>query len=161
MNVLLGFAWPISESVVERLGWTLVHSLWQFALAALLASMAVRALRRRSAATRYGVLVVALAVAAAAPVATWILQSGNAPDHSANRAASAPGRDSSPATRPGTDLSPFASSPIAGDPGIAVPRAGRSPTPAGDVARSALQRQHSRGKGEIAYRLPRAALVSL
>ena len=63
MNVLLAFAWPISESLVERLGWVLVHSLWQFALAALLASVAVRALRRRSAATRYGVLVVALAMA--------------------------------------------------------------------------------------------------
>jgi len=111
MKVLLGFAWPISESVVERLGWVLVHSLWQFALAALLAGLAVRTLRRRSAATRYGVLVVALAVAVAAPVATWMLQPGNAPDHSV-----------SAATRPGTGLSPLASSPtIAGDPGIAVP----------------------------------------
>ena len=31
---------------VERLGWVLVHSLWQFALVALLAGAIVRALRR-------------------------------------------------------------------------------------------------------------------
>ena len=79
MTVLLGTAWPISESVVERLGWVLVHSLWQFALVALLAGALVRALRRRSAATRYGVLVGAMAVSLTAPVATWMLQPDNPP----------------------------------------------------------------------------------
>ena len=37
---------------VERLGWVLVHSLWQFALMALLAGVTVQAMRRRSAALR-------------------------------------------------------------------------------------------------------------
>jgi hypothetical protein len=59
---------------VERLGWVLVHSLWQFALAALLAGAIVRAMRRSSSAARYGVLVVAMAVSVAAPMATWMLQ---------------------------------------------------------------------------------------
>ena len=49
-------AFSISPMVVERLGWVLVHSLWQFALIALLASVTVRLLRRHSAALRYGVL---------------------------------------------------------------------------------------------------------
>ena len=57
---------------VERLGWVLVHSLWQFALMALLAGVTVRALRRRSAALRYVVLVAAMAVSVAAPVMTWM-----------------------------------------------------------------------------------------
>src|SRR5438876_489219 len=97
MKLLPAFAWPISESAVERLGWVLVHSLWQFALAALLAGLAVRALRRRSAATRYGVLVVALAAAVAVPAATWFLQPGDVPD-SASRGASVPRQDSSQAS---------------------------------------------------------------
>ena len=40
----------------DRIGWVLVHSLWQFALVALLAMALHRALRRRSAITRYSVL---------------------------------------------------------------------------------------------------------
>jgi beta-lactamase regulating signal transducer with metallopeptidase domain len=107
MTVLYGTALPISESVVERLGWVLVHSLWQFALAALLAGACVRALHRRSAATRYRVLVVALAVSLTAPVATWMVQPDNAPDESAGQgdAASALGIDS--AAGRVTDTTPF------------------------------------------------------
>ena len=37
----------------DRIGWVLVHSLWQFALVALLAVVLQRALQRRSATTRY------------------------------------------------------------------------------------------------------------
>jgi hypothetical protein len=103
MSVPLAFEWPIAEAVVERLGWVLVHSLWQFALVALLAVVTVQALRRRSAATRYGVLVVALALLVAAPVATWILQPGAAPDLSAGA-----GHASKAATRSGANASPLA-----------------------------------------------------
>src|SRR5436190_21331596 len=92
MNLLWPFEGSISETVVERLGWVLVHSLWQFALVALLAGAWVRALRRRSATTRYGVLVVAMAVSLTAPVATWLLQPDNAPDRSAGRDEAIPAR---------------------------------------------------------------------
>jgi hypothetical protein len=71
------FEWPFSETVVERLGWVLLHSLWQFGLVALLAAVAVRAIRPKSAARRYAVLVVAMAVLVAAPAATWVLQPGD------------------------------------------------------------------------------------
>ncbi len=81
MNALLAFAWPFSTSVVERLGWVLVHSLWQFALVALVAGVAVRAMRRNSATARYGVLVSAMALLVVAPVATWMLLPSDAPDH--------------------------------------------------------------------------------
>jgi osmotically-inducible protein OsmY len=103
MSVLLAFEWPIAEAVVERLGWVLVHSLWQFAFVALLAGVTVQALRRCSAATRYGVLVVALALVGAAPVATWIIQPGVARDPSAG-----PGQAANAATGSGANTSPLA-----------------------------------------------------
>src|SRR4051794_33960095 len=106
MTGLLGTAWPISESVVERLGWVLVHSLWQFALVALLAGAVTRALRQHSAATRYGVLLVAMAVSLTAPVATWMLQPDHAPDRPASRGESIPALALDGATNGVTDTSP-------------------------------------------------------
>jgi len=67
---MLGF---LTQSTwVERIGWVLVHSLWQFALAALAAIVLQRALQRRSAGLRYGVLLVVMAIMVAIPVATWL-----------------------------------------------------------------------------------------
>src|SRR5688572_21279712 len=110
MNALLAFEWPFSESVIERLGWVLVHSLWQFALVALLAGMFVRAMRRNSAATRYGVLVVAMALSVAAPIATWMLSPSDAPpDFLASRRALAPEHESNAAFSPGADAAQLAS----------------------------------------------------
>ena len=108
MSVLPAFEWPMAEAVVERLGWVLVHSLWQFVFVALLAVVMVQALRRRSAATRYGVLVVALALLVAAPVATWMLQPGAARDPSAGPGANALGQAANAATRSGANASPLA-----------------------------------------------------
>jgi beta-lactamase regulating signal transducer with metallopeptidase domain/WD40 repeat protein/HEAT repeat protein len=71
---------------VERLGWVLVHSVWQFALIALLAGMTVWAMRRSAASRRYAALVVAMTVSAAAPVATWFLQPGDVHENLARRA---------------------------------------------------------------------------
>ncbi len=85
MNDPLYFAWPFSQIVVERIGWMLVHSLWQFALVALLAGALVQAMRHRSAGMRYGVLVVAMTVSVAAPVATWLLLPSDDPATVANR----------------------------------------------------------------------------
>src|SRR5437899_1130054 len=88
MNPLLAFDMPFSITAVERLGWVLVHSLWQFAVAALIAAVVVRALRRRSAEVRYAVLVAAMGVAVAAPMATWMLLPGARHDDSRPVAAS-------------------------------------------------------------------------
>src|SRR5262245_33111453 len=105
MNMLRIFAWPISEAFVERLGWMLVHSLWQFALVALLASLSVRAMRHNSAAARSGVLLFALAALVAAPIATWILTPSDVPVHSAGQETTAAGQKSHAPTTPGTDTS--------------------------------------------------------
>src|SRR5271157_3130656 len=56
----------------DRIGWMLVHSLWQFTLVALAAIILRRALQRCSAATRYGALLTAMIIMVAAPVATWL-----------------------------------------------------------------------------------------
>lgn len=99
--------------LVERLGWVLVHSLWQFALVALLAGVIVRTMRRSSAATRYGVLAVAMAVSVAAPVETWMLQPNNAPpDNSVSRRTSVVGQDANAAISSKADETRLASNPI-------------------------------------------------
>src|SRR5436190_16811930 len=92
MNLLWPFEGSISETVVERLGWVLLHSLWQFALVALLAGAIVRALRRKTASARYGVLVVALLLSVAAPVATWTFLPSGSQNDMANGAMTAPGQ---------------------------------------------------------------------
>ena len=67
----------MNPMLVERLGWVLVHSWWQFAAVAAVASVAVRVLRQGSAAARYGVLVGAMGLMVAGPVATWGWQQAN------------------------------------------------------------------------------------
>src|SRR5205807_4723636 len=57
---------------VERLGWVLVHSVWQFTIIALAALVLQRTMRRSSSAARYWVLLMALGAMLAAPVATWL-----------------------------------------------------------------------------------------
>ena len=56
---------------VERLGWMLVHSLWQLAIVAVRAAVLLRLLRNRSARMRYAVAVAMLALMAIGPAATW------------------------------------------------------------------------------------------
>ena len=58
---------------VERLGWVLVHSLWQFTVAAAAASAAASMLWRYGPRVRHGVLACGLALMAAAPLVTWSL----------------------------------------------------------------------------------------
>lgn len=70
MNALFAMELPLSEIVVERLGWVLVHSLWQFALVALLVGITMRAMRKSSAKVRYVALIIALTLTVAAPVVT-------------------------------------------------------------------------------------------
>ena len=63
----------VPANLVERLGWVLVHSAWQFTLIALVALLLVRATRRCSAASRYWLLLLALAAMVASPVVTLLV----------------------------------------------------------------------------------------
>lgn len=58
---------------VERLGWTLVHSLWQLTAVAVIAAMVGILLKRRSAMVRYLAAVIALGAMAGLPCVTWTL----------------------------------------------------------------------------------------
>ena len=108
MNLLRVFEWPNSESIVERLGWVLLHSLWQFSLVALLAGAVVRSLQRGSAAKRYALLVAALAVSVAAPLATWLLLPGDTQVAQASGAMTAPGGPTDALTNRRADATPLA-----------------------------------------------------
>jgi beta-lactamase regulating signal transducer with metallopeptidase domain len=69
------------STCVERIGWVLVHSLWQFAVVALLAIVLRRALQRFSATIRYGALLAAMSAMVIVPVATWFSSwSADAPE---------------------------------------------------------------------------------
>jgi beta-lactamase regulating signal transducer with metallopeptidase domain len=63
----------LSSEMIERLGWVLVHSVWQFAVVAIVAGMLVAVLRRRTATSRYAVLVTAMLLIVAVPCATWMM----------------------------------------------------------------------------------------
>ncbi len=65
LRILAESAW------VDRFGWVLVHTLWQFALVAVFAAALQWALHRFSAATRYWALLAAMATFVALPVASW------------------------------------------------------------------------------------------
>ena len=59
--------------VIDQLGWTLIHFLWQGALLATVAAMLLRGLRKASPQTRYGALCVTMAIAAAMPLVTFLI----------------------------------------------------------------------------------------
>ncbi|MFO0940749.1 MAG: M56 family metallopeptidase [Pirellulales bacterium] len=65
------WSWLVSESTMERLGWVLLHTLWQFLSIAVLALILLRVLSRSSAGLRYAILVCSIAGCVVAPVVTW------------------------------------------------------------------------------------------
>ena len=42
MNDLLGGVFPVSFAVIERVGWILLHSIWQLAFVAIVAALFLR-----------------------------------------------------------------------------------------------------------------------
>lgn len=66
-SLSLGIATPW----VERIGWTLIHSVWQLSLLAVVAVMVNRSLKHRSANARYIAAVTCFSLMAIAPLATW------------------------------------------------------------------------------------------
>lgn len=59
--------------MVDRLGWTLVHFVWEGAVVAALLALALLLTRRSAPGLRYGLALLALAVLAVLPVATFLL----------------------------------------------------------------------------------------
>ena len=67
----------INSKLVENLGWTLAHSVWQIALIALVLFFILRVLRRFSANARYLAAVFALAAATILPIVTFVQIAAN------------------------------------------------------------------------------------
>ena len=65
-------AWEniLSQEIVQRLGWTLLHFVWQAAAVALLLAILLRVLRKTSANLRYIIACLALALVVLLPVIT-------------------------------------------------------------------------------------------
>ena len=69
-------------SLAERLGWALLHSLWQGALIALVLAVALHWLRRNRAATRHAVCLFAMMLLAASVAGTaWRIRPASAAAH--------------------------------------------------------------------------------
>ncbi|MDB5342498.1 MAG: peptidase BlaR1 [Schlesneria sp.] len=62
---------PLLPAWGQRLGWTLVHSIWQVMLVAFVAWLVLACLRRQSARLRYGLGVFFLALMLVVPAITW------------------------------------------------------------------------------------------
>jgi hypothetical protein len=62
----------LESPIIVRLGWTLLHSLWQGAAVCILALIVLRFLRHRSAAARYTTAFAGLFLMAALPLATFM-----------------------------------------------------------------------------------------
>ena len=83
------------QDVVERTGWVLIHSLWQYLFVAAVMAVITRSMQRGSARSRYCVLVIAMASCVAVPLVTWRLLPGNALDPQTNRSNSSNRKSSS------------------------------------------------------------------
>ena len=79
MNTILAWQRPFSadlESAIERLGWVLVHSLWQFFFVVLITIFMLRVMQRSSARARYGFLVGGMGFMVTIPIVTWMVLPG-------------------------------------------------------------------------------------
>jgi len=68
-----------AASLVERVGWLLVHSVWQFALIAIVLAVALRIMRGAPAGARYAAALLGWGLMLIAPAVTWPLLTGVAP----------------------------------------------------------------------------------
>jgi len=70
----------LSQQVVHKLGWTLLHSLWQGGVVVLLLAVLLRVLRKSSANLRYVIACLGLAVIVLLPVVTFYIVPAPTPD---------------------------------------------------------------------------------
>lgn len=63
----------LSQEIVQRLGWTLLHFIWQAAAVALILTILLRLLRKSTANLRYIIACLALALIVLLPVITFKL----------------------------------------------------------------------------------------
>jgi len=69
----------LTQQIVQKLGWTLLHSVWQAGLIALLLAVVLRFLCKSSANLRYVIACLGLAVIVLLPVVTFYVVPASAP----------------------------------------------------------------------------------
>ena len=69
----------LSEQTIERIGWVLIHFLWQGIAVMLLSWCGLKTLRKASANARYIAACASLLLMVAAPAATFVILTPNAP----------------------------------------------------------------------------------
>ena len=69
----------LSEQTIERIGWVLIHFLWQGIAVMLLSWCVLKTLRKASANARYIAACASLVLMVAAPVATFVILAPDAP----------------------------------------------------------------------------------
>jgi beta-lactamase regulating signal transducer with metallopeptidase domain len=70
MNILLN---AFSEPWIQRLGWVLIHFLWEGTISALVLAIFLRLLTKASSHTRYALAGIVLLICAVAPAITWAM----------------------------------------------------------------------------------------
>ena len=70
MTGLLGNEW-LSPTFIERIGWVIFHSVWQFSLVAFIACFPLRVVSQNNPGKRYTILTALLLSAVACPIATY------------------------------------------------------------------------------------------
>ena len=112
--------------LIERLGWVLVHSLWQFVVIAILAAVGTHMLRRSSATLRYAFLVTSMGLIVAAPIVTGVVLPASVDIRTENPELFAPANEAEPlsAATDTAGLSTFSEMPRGDAPGE---RSGVSP----------------------------------
>jgi len=114
----------LSHGTVERLGWMLVHFLWQAAAVAVLLAMLLRVLRRAGANVRYGAACGALALMVAMPLVTMQFIDIPGPVAEAGPAPEMPAPDAAPTpltVQMVEELPPLPSTPLLEEADLAVP----------------------------------------
>ena len=71
--MMAGMWETLSQPLIQRLGWMLLHFVWQGTCVALVLALALAAMRQRSPNARYMALCIGLLVMATLPVATFFL----------------------------------------------------------------------------------------
>jgi beta-lactamase regulating signal transducer with metallopeptidase domain/peroxiredoxin/protocatechuate 3,4-dioxygenase beta subunit len=120
----------IESPAVERLGWTLLHFVWEALAVALLLAVVLRVLRRRDARVRYWAACAAMAVMAGLPVVTYRMTTASA--RKVSPVAVAPAEPSSQVRAPQGTPAPSRNQPVGGMPvGGGTARADADPRQAG------------------------------
>ena len=120
---LTSFLW--NEAVVHRVGWTLLHLVWQGAAVAAVFAIASAVLRRRAANVRYVAGCMAMLVLAAAPVATFLALPARADMRGAVAAPPAPALQPIPVVPPAAEPPPVAGARVESTPAPPSPALAR------------------------------------